>query len=69
MDIERLYDQECRLHDAKKAECLRLDKMLRECEEYRGEFDPYARQAIWILAALMAGVMFWLTFWAYLILY
>ena len=30
-----IYARECKLHEEKKAECLRLDRMLRECEENR----------------------------------
>ncbi len=58
MESDRLYERECQLHDAKKAECLRLDKMLRECEE-RKEVVPFGIGVVGIIAgSIIGGVIF-----------
>jgi len=58
MESDRLYERECQLHDAKKAECLRLDKMLRECEE-REEYVPLHTETISVIVnILIYGLVF-----------
>ena len=52
--FEIMYERERKLHDAKKAECLRLDKMLRECEE-REESSPFHAETISIIMSILIG--------------
>jgi len=56
--LDMRYHHECMLHDAKKAECLRLDKLLRECEE-REEYVPFHTETISVIVNIAVyGLVF-----------